>query len=175
VEIDYAKEKTRRNVKIIAWILIVMNVLGIYQGAGGNPKLSLSFKHFDFTNMKESFFNFTDFPIHVNVIIILSMILSIMVVIYAFHTLQFKEKGREMLAKLMVVEIIFQIISAIIQIVFTMEFTQGFRWMLNTSLIITTVVLIFFTIAMTVMYYFFYRFLNKPETRSVFVDSNILN
>ncbi len=167
MEIDYARENIKRNVKIIVWILIGISVLGIYQGAGG-PRFSFSGRHFSFSGMKGSFFNFTDFPLQTNIIVILSMILGIAVIIYAIRTLQFDEKGRAILSKLLVIDILFQVVSSLTQIIFTLNFARGFHWKVNSTFFISITVLVIFTLSMIVLYYFFYKFLNKPSTKAVF-------
>jgi len=166
MEIDYAKENIKSNVRIIAWVIIGMHVLGIYTSSGGNLKLSAG------ENIRS--IGIGAFPWYTGISLILSSLLGIAIIYYAAQVLQFKEKARGIICGLIKLDIILTAATFLMQIgfMFNSYYSFGFNNLFNILFTIPFIMILIYLIAVITMYYLFYKFLNKSSTKAVFLSLN---
>lgn len=161
-------EKTKKNVVRIAWVIITIHALGIYQ-------IMNSGERYNFPAHSNSIFpsiglsNMFSYPFWSNILVIKSMILGIALIYFAASMLQFNEKGRKVLCILIIFDVIVKIAHSIFNIVYMFPFDLYF------GNIIVMLGMVIFNGAMITMYILFFRFLNKPETKAVFIEENLNN
>jgi hypothetical protein len=159
-------ERTKKNVARIAWVIIAIHALGVYQIMNSGERHDF----FTYSNKIASAIglsNMFGYPFWLNVVVFVSMVMGIALIYFAARMLQFNEKGRKVLSILIIVDVIVMIATFVFSVAYMFPFG------LNLSLVMILLKAVIYNGAMITMYVLFYRFLNKPETKCVFIEEDL--
>lgn len=165
METDFIKESSKKNITIIAWVLIAIHILGLYQVMSGfGPQINVT------GGMPGRVYPMQFYVLTLNIISILGLLMDAAFIYYAVCMLNFFEKGRSRISLLIICNIILNIAAFIFSLVttFSFDYPMGMTSYLTSALFFGIVRVVIFNGTVITAYYLIYRYLNKPETKSVF-------
>ena len=164
MENESKTEGIRKNVIRIAWVIIVIQAIGMY-------KVMNEGERFNFTSYSHGggLAGVFGYPFLFNIVVFISMIMGIALIYFSALTLQFNEKGRNVLSRLIIAEVV------IVFAVFLFSGIYMFPFSISIGFLMVILRSIIYNGAMVVMYILFYRFLNKADTKAVFAEDSAVN
>lgn len=176
MDANYGKESIIKNVKIICIVLIVLSSIGLFNTLLGTavfnytdwvlnwPKGAGSGGHRILNTFTDTMFQF-----------IPSVLLNVLIIYFAYGTYRIKEKSRSVLSILLLIKILLTIGSLFISGLFVGVFNLAGAFHNGISGLLIFLmggITLLFT-GFMLLYYLFYRYLNKPEIKGVFMQVNL--
>lgn len=174
MENEIRMEEAKKNVIRIAWALIAINALALHDAASagfGQQFLPSPLRGIINSGMAGTL----GLPAHLSIFAILKMALSIAIIYFSVQMMRFSDNGRNIISKLLIVDVFFVFVTVIISFVsfFSFGYFSGMPYFVNYNLILLSIATLLYNGAAIVMYYLFYRFLNKADTKAVFSGNTI--
>lgn len=163
MEADINKENIKKNIAIIAWVLIGINIFSLYQVMNPEKQFELS------VTGQNTYFDYA-YVYVMKTFDLIDMLIHAAIIYFAVHTMQFNEKGRRLLSRLIIVNMITNAAAFIASFIlsFLSPYGDEIRFYISFGLIYVLIKGIIFNAVVLTAFYMFYRYLNKPETKSVF-------
>jgi len=166
VESINEKEKIKKNVVILGWVLIAIHAFGFYQTMNASTQMAgmptIAGGRFQpYQGYWSAYF--------IQIMALLGLLIDAAFIFYSWKMTNLVEKGRIAVSFLLLVQVLFNVGTLIFSIIISLPLPYSGSYPFFTfGFVITWLKMIIFNGAIITAYYMMYNYLNKTETKAVF-------